>query len=248
MEHFAFDIFSRNFQKSYHSFLAGMDLNKGFCTIKKDGTRQGFGSLIDISSQKKKFGTTCICIVPDNVIKINDLLSSKGQNRKYTGEISIQKEYDEAEQKQFEIVQLLYFDTRLGICCFEIKYKSDAKLEKIQRYSKTCHKKAVKSSDSESIFVCKGPDSTEHFNLKALGELEGDILPVRIPYEETKGLRAVGSYPVFKKHTNGDYNFLGFVALREGTQCDLLLCNNLKEALCNEGQYATFSFAVSISL
>ena len=107
-------------------------MNTSFCTIFKDCKRLGFGALVDIKDQKENFRTTCACIVPDNVIKINAFLCSKEQKQKFAGKISIQKKDNKIGEKSFDIVELLYYDTRLGICCYKIRYKSDAKIEKIQ--------------------------------------------------------------------------------------------------------------------
>eukprot|EP00112_Aurelia_sp_Birch-Aquarium-sp1_P003796 Seg1429.3 transcript_id=Seg1429.3/GoldUCD/mRNA.D3Y31 product="hypothetical protein" protein_id=Seg1429.3/GoldUCD/D3Y31 len=211
-------------------------LNEGFCTIYKDDSRQGFGAFVDITSQKKKFGTKCACIVPDNVIKLNEFLCSKGQSKKYTGEITILETGPIHAPKRFDIVKLLYYDTTLGICCFKVNVK-----KKLKRYSRTFYRDGVTGTDHKNIFAFKR--SAEELILENFGQQKEDILPVLITENEKDGLEkdGKGSYPVFMKmrhYAAYFYQLIGFLALRKGTECDLLLCTNLKKALsCKETSF-----------
>lgn len=218
-----------------------MKINTGFCKV-STGTSAGFGALVNFPQAEKRH-CEAICIIPDNVVNINNFLQWTCNVKKpifgrkpskLTATINYLKPYQKTGRKEFGISKLYYHDCH-GLLCFQIK-SEDAANFSLSFYD---YDRNITQSNINEIVVFRG-EQFERFKLsKIIGEKNG-ILKVLIPEQETAGLQERNrTYPVFKEFPDR-FQFIGFLYLISGTECDVVLCKEIKKVLC-EGKLVIFS-------
>lgn len=222
-----------------------MTINTGFCIV-DSGTSKGFGALIKFTHGTKR-SYEAICVIPDNVVNVNQFLQwtcnvkkPKFGNRpsKLTATVNYLKPYGKVGTQQCPISKLYHHDCR-GLLCFQVKSEEAAKYAvSIYDYDNVI---TESNKDEVVVFRC---GQFERFKLAKIdGECDG-ILKVHIPEKETHGLKEKGkSYPVFKESKHDivyPFQFIGFLYLVSGTQCDVVLCKEIKTVL-SQGKLVIFS-------
>ena len=209
-----------------------MKRNTGFCKV-DGGATKGCGALINF--QTEKHNHEAICIIPDNVVNVNEFLqwTCNVEKPKYgpkpsklTATINKRKPNNKTGSEKFGISKLYHHDCH-GLLCFHIK-STEAANYAISFYD---YDQSITRSNINEIVVFRG-EQFERFKLtKIVGESDG-ILKVHIPEEETDGLKETNkTYPVFKE-SQDRFQFIGFLSLISGTECDVVLCKEIKKVLC----------------